>query len=139
MTDRQTLSGLQIDPVLAEFIETQALPGTGVSSQKFWAGMVRMVNELGPKNRELLAKRAEIQSRIDGWHMSRKGQSTNAAEYEAFLKEIGYLVEEGDEFQIETAKVDPEIALTPGPQLVVPITNARFALNAANARWGSPL
>ncbi|WP_171167266.1 malate synthase G [Ruegeria sp. HKCCA0370] len=137
MTDRQTLSGLQIDPVLAEFIETQALPGTGVSSQKFWAGMARMVNELGPKNRELLAKRAEIQSRIDGWHMSRKGQNTDAAEYEAFLKEIGYLVEEGDEFQIETANVDPEIALTPGPQLVVPITNARFALNAANARWGS--
>ncbi|WP_171227920.1 malate synthase G [Ruegeria sp. HKCCA4008] len=137
MTDRQTLSGLQIDPVLAEFIETQALPGTGVSSQKFWAGMARMVNELGPKNRELLAKRAEIQSRIDGWHMSRKGQNTDAAEYEAFLKEIGYLGEEGDEFQIETANVDPEIALTPGPQLVVPITNARFALNAANARWGS--
>ncbi|NOE18292.1 malate synthase G [Ruegeria atlantica] len=137
MTDRQTLSGLQIDPVLAEFIETQALPGTGVSSQKFWAGMARMVNELGPKNRELLAKRAEIQSRIDGWHMSRKGQNTDAAEYEAFLKEIGYLVEEGDEFQIETANVDPEIALIPGPQLVVPITNARFALNAANARWGS--
>ncbi|WP_299894690.1 malate synthase G [uncultured Ruegeria sp.] len=137
MTDRQTLSGLQIDPVLAEFIETQALPGTGVSSQKFWAGMARMVSELGPKNRELLAKRAEIQSRIDGWHMSRKGQNTNADEYEAFLKEIGYLVEEGDEFQIETANVDPEIALTPGPQLVVPITNARFALNAANARWGS--
>ncbi|AXT25451.1 malate synthase G [Ruegeria sp. AD91A] len=137
MTDRQTLSGLQIDPVLAEFIETQALPGTGVSSQKFWAGMARMVSELGPKNRELLAKRAEIQSRIDGWHMSRKGQNTNAAEYAAFLKEIGYLVEEGDEFQIETANVDPEIALTPGPQLVVPITNARFALNAANARWGS--
>jgi malate synthase len=137
MTDRQTLSGLQIDPVLAEFIETQALPGTGVSSQKFWAGMARMVNELGPKNREMLAKRAEIQSRIDGWHMSRKGQNTDAAEYEAFLKEIGYLVEEGDEFQIETANVDPEIALIPGPQLVVPITNARFALNAANARWGS--
>ncbi|MCA0905245.1 malate synthase G [Ruegeria marisrubri] len=137
MTDRQTLSGLQIDPVLAKFIETQALPGTGVSSQKFWAGMARMVNELGPKNRALLAKRAEIQSRIDGWHMSRKGQNTDAAEYEAFLKEIGYLVEEGDGFQIETANVDPEIALTPGPQLVVPITNARFALNAANARWGS--
>ncbi|WP_210092608.1 malate synthase G [Ruegeria sp. HKCCSP346] len=137
MTDRQTLSGLQIDPVLAEFIETQALPGTGVSSQKFWDGMARMVDELGPKNRELLAKRAEIQSRIDGWHMARKEQNTDAAEYEAFLKEIGYLVEEGDAFQIETAKVDPEIALTPGPQLVVPITNARFALNAANARWGS--
>ncbi|NOD82828.1 malate synthase G [Ruegeria sp. HKCCD6119] len=137
MTDRQTLSGLQIDPVLAEFIETQALPGTGVSSQKFWDGMARMVDELGPKNRELLAKRAEIQSRIDGWHMSRKEQNTDAAEYEAFLKEIGYLVEEGDAFQIETANVDPEIAQTPGPQLVVPITNARFALNAANARWGS--
>ncbi|WP_298846775.1 malate synthase G [uncultured Ruegeria sp.] len=137
MTDRHTLNGLRIDPVLAEFIETQALPGSGVSSQVFWAGLARMVNELGPKNRDLLAKRSDIQSRIDGWHMSRKGQNTDVADYEAFLKEIGYLVEEGDEFQIETANVDPEIALTPGPQLVVPITNARFALNAANARWGS--
>ncbi|NOD92204.1 malate synthase G [Ruegeria sp. HKCCD4884] len=137
MTGRHTLNGLQIDPILAEFIETQALPGTGVSAQQFWAGLARLVNELGPKNRDLLAKRSEIQSRIDGWHMARKGQEIDPAEYQTFLKEIGYLVPEGDGFQIETANVDPEIALTPGPQLVVPITNARFALNAANARWGS--
>ncbi|NOD74776.1 MULTISPECIES: malate synthase G [unclassified Ruegeria] len=137
MTGRHTLNGLQIDPILAEFIETQALPGTGVSAQQFWAGLARLVNDLGPKNRDLLAKRSEIQSRIDGWHMARKGQEIDPAEYHTFLKEIGYLVPEGDGFQIETANVDPEIALTPGPQLVVPITNARFALNAANARWGS--
>ncbi|NOD34750.1 MULTISPECIES: malate synthase G [unclassified Ruegeria] len=137
MTGRQTLSGLQIDPILAEFIETQALPGTDVSPQQFWAGLARMVNELGPKNRDLLAKRSEIQSRVDGWHMARRGQEIDPAEYQAFLKEIGYLVPEKDRFQIETENVDPEIALTPGPQLVVPITNARFALNAANARWGS--
>ncbi|NOD61838.1 MULTISPECIES: malate synthase G [unclassified Ruegeria] len=137
MTGRHTLNGLQIDPILAEFIETQALPGTGVSAQQFWAGLARLVNDLGPKNRDLLAKRSEIQSRIDGWHMARKGQEIDPAEYQTFLKEIGYLVPEGDGFQIETANVDPEIALTPGPQLVVPITNARFALNAANARWGS--
>ncbi|WP_050602810.1 malate synthase G [Ruegeria sp. 6PALISEP08] len=137
MTDRHTLNGLQIDPILAEFIETQALPGTGVSPQQFWTGLARLVNELGPKNRDLLAKRSEIQSRIDGWHMARKGQAIDPAEYQTFLKEIGYLVQEGDSFEVETTNVDPEIALTPGPQLVVPITNARFALNAANARWGS--
>lgn len=137
MSGRQTLSGLQIDPILAEFIETQALPGTGVSAQDFWAGLARLVSELGPKNRALLAKRAEIQGLIDGWHIARKGQSIDPTDYQAFLKEIGYLVEEGDGFQIDTTHVDPEIALTPGPQLVVPITNARFALNAANARWGS--
>ena len=137
MSGRQTLGGLQVDPVLATFIETQALPGTGVSAQDFWAGLARLVNELGPKNRALLNKRAEIQARIDGWHLDRKGQDFDAADYQAFLKEIGYLVDEGDDFVIETTQVDPEIALTPGPQLVVPITNARFALNAANARWGS--
>lgn len=137
MSGRQTLSGLQVDPILVEFIETQALPGTGVSPEHFWAGLARMVQELGPKNRALLAKRADIQSRIDGWHLAEKSQPMDPSAYQAFLKEIGYLVDEGEAFQIETANVDPEIALTPGPQLVVPITNARFALNAANARWGS--
>ncbi len=137
MSGRQTLGGLQVDPVLATFIEKQALPGTGVSAQDFWAGLARLVNELGPKNRALLNKRSEIQARIDGWHLDQKGQDFDAADYQSFLKEIGYLVDEGDEFEIETTQVDPEIALTPGPQLVVPITNARFALNAANARWGS--
>ncbi|WP_170532765.1 malate synthase G [Ruegeria atlantica] len=137
MSGRETRKGLQIAWELADFIENQALPGTGVTPEVFWSGFARLVDELGPKNRELLAKRSEIQSRLDGWHLERKGQAHDAAAYEAFLREIGYLVEEGPDFQIETANVDPEIAAIPGPQLVVPITNARFALNAANARWGS--
>ncbi len=137
MTSRQTRSGLQVDTVLAEFIEGKALPGTGVTADTFWDGLSRMVSELGPKNRDFLAKREQVQAQLDAWHVDRKGQDHDADAYKAFLREIGYLVEEGDDFQIETANVDPEIAATPGPQLVVPITNARFALNAANARWGS--
>ncbi len=137
MAIRQTRSGLQVDPVLVAFIEGQALPGTGVTAETFWNGLSRMVSELGPKNRAFLAKRKEIQDQLDAWHLDRKGQDHDADAYQAFLHEIGYLVEEGEDFQIETANVDPEIAATPGPQLVVPITNARFALNAANARWGS--
>ncbi len=137
MSSRKDRSGLQVDTVLVDFIENQALPGTGVSADAFWAGFARLTNELGPKNRDLLAKREDIQSRVDGWNAKHKGQSPDAAEYRAFLREIEYLVEESGDFRIETANVDPEIALTPGPQLVVPITNARFALNAANARWGS--
>ncbi len=137
MSSRETRNGLQIDPVLVDFIEQKALPGTEVSAIDFWAGLSRLANELGPKNRALLDKRADIQGRIDGWHAARRGLPIDAAEYQSFLREIGYLVEEGDDFEIETASVDPEIALIPGPQLVVPITNARFALNAANARWGS--
>ncbi|CUJ86691.1 Malate synthase G [Ruegeria denitrificans] len=137
MSGRETRKGLQIAWELADFIESQALPGTGVTPELFWSGFARLVDELGPRNRELLAKRSDIQCRLDGWHLERKGQTYDAAAYESFLREIGYLVEEGPDFQIETANVDPEIAVTPGPQLVVPITNARFALNAANARWGS--
>ncbi len=137
MASRQTRSGLQVDPVLVAFIEGQALPGTGVTAETFWNGLSRMVSELGPKNRAFLAKRKEIQDQLDAWHLDRKGQDHDAEAYQAFLHKIGYLVEEGEDFQIETANVDPEIAATPGPQLVVPITNARFALNAANARWGS--
>ncbi len=137
MTSRQTRSGLQVDTVLAEFIEGKALPGTGVTADTFWDGLSRMVSELGPRNRDFLAKREQVQAQLDAWHVDRKGQDHDADAYKAFLSEIGYLVEEGDDFQIETANVDPEIAATPGPQLVVPITNARFALNAANARWGS--
>ncbi len=137
MASRQTRSGLQVDPVLVAFIEGQALPGTGVTAETFWNGLSRMVSELGPKNRAFLAKRKEIQDQLDAWHLDRKGQDHDAEAYQAFLHKIGYLVEEGEDFLIETANVDPEIAATPGPQLVVPITNARFALNAANARWGS--
>ncbi len=137
MSGRENRNGLKIAWELVDFIENRALPGTGVAPETFWTGLARMTDELGPKNRDFLAKRADIQSRIDGWHLSRTGQPHDPDAYETFLRDIGYLVEDGPEFQIETANVDPEIAVTPGPQLVVPITNARFALNAANARWGS--
>ena len=130
-------NGLQVDPQLVDFIEKAALPGTNITANAFWAGFSKLVHELGPKNRALLSKRAYIQNQIDGWHIQNKGQDHDADGYAAFLREIGYLVDEGPEFEIETENVDPEIALLPGPQLVVPITNARFALNAANARWGS--
>jgi malate synthase len=128
---------LQVDAQLAEFIEDQALNGLSVSADVFWSGFSELVHGLGPKNRALLEKRSAIQGQIDEWHRARKGQAHDAVAYTAFLKEIGYLVPEGAPFEIETTGVDAEIALTPGPQLVVPITNARFALNAANARWGS--
>ncbi len=137
MPDFITRSGLRIDPALVAFIEDQALPGTTVSADAFWSGFSSLVHTMGPKNRDLLAERAAIQDKIDAWHVANRGQDHDMAAYQAFLTEIGYLVPEGPDFAIETANVDPEIALVPGPQLVVPIMNARFALNAANARWGS--
>jgi len=137
MTGRIDKNGLQVEPALVGFIEGSALPGTGVDADVFWAGLSDLVHDLGPKNRALLEKRAEIQAKIDEWHRARAGQPHDAESYTAFLREIGYLLPEGPAFQIETQNVDPEIAQVPGPQLVVPITNARFALNAANARWGS--
>jgi malate synthase len=129
--------GLRVDAQLAEFIETQALPGTDVDAEAFWAGFSEIVHVLGPKNKALLDHRLELKGQIDAWHIERRGKLHDRDEYQAFLKEIGYLVEEGADFEIETANVDPEIAKVPGPQLVVPIMNARYALNAANARWGS--
>ncbi|MGH1354241.1 MAG: malate synthase G [Thalassovita sp.] len=137
MTNRIDKYGLRVAPELVAFIEREALPDTGVSSDDFWAGLSRITHELGPKNRELLQKREELQQKVDGWHIARRGQAHDSDAYQLFLTEIGYLVPEGPDFQIETQNVDPEIASVPGPQLVVPITNARFALNAANARWGS--
>ncbi len=137
MGDRMEKHELKVDNALAAFIDDHALPGTGVEPDQFWAGFSSLVHDLGPKNRALLDKRAQIQRQIDDWHKARRGQPHDANAYEAFLREIGYLVAEGAPFEIETTGVDPEIAETPGPQLVVPITNARFALNAANARWGS--
>ncbi|MBD0865015.1 MAG: malate synthase G [Rhodobacteraceae bacterium] len=137
MTDRIEIAGLRIAPELVGFIDRRALPGTGVAAVDFWAGLSRMVHELGPENRVLLSKRAHMQQQIDEWHVARRGQVHDPDRYTAFLKDIGYIVPEGDDFVIETVRVDPEIADVPGPQLVVPITNARFALNAANARWGS--
>ncbi|SMP22352.1 malate synthase G [Shimia sagamensis] len=137
MTKRIEQHGLQIADELYDFIVSEALPGTGVDADDFWQGMSLLAHDFGPKNRDLLAKREEIQQKVDGWHLSRKGQAHDADAYKAFLEEIGYLVPEGADFAVQTANVDPEIAAIPGPQLVVPITNARFALNAANARWGS--
>ncbi|WP_238368392.1 malate synthase G [Mesobacterium pallidum] len=128
---------LQVAPELAEFLETKALPGSGVDPDAFWAGLSQLVHDFGPRNRALLAKREEIQSQIDAWHIANRDTPHDRAAYKAFLQEIGYIVPEGDDFQIGTANVDPEIATVPGPQLVVPVTNARFVLNAANARWGS--
>ncbi len=137
MTDRLDRAGLQVASELAHFIEAEALPGTDVTPDRFWKGLSALIHDFGPRNRELLAQRAHLQSQIDDWHLGRKGLSHDPKAYEAFLRKIGYLLPEGEDFQIDTANVDPEIALVPGPQLVVPITNARFALNAANARWGS--
>ncbi|MGR3563860.1 MAG: malate synthase G [Heliomarina sp.] len=137
MTQRENRQGLTVAAELVDFIENKALPGTGVSAEQFWTGLARMVAELGPKNRELLQTREVIQQKIDAWHVERQGAPHDAEAYETFLRDIGYLLPEGEDFTIETTNTDPEIATTPGPQLVVPITNARFALNAANARWGS--
>lgn len=134
---RVEIHGMQVAAKFAAFIEAKVLPGTGVSSEAFWSGLSKLAHEFGPENRALLEEREEIQQQIDAWHLERKGQDHDAVAYKSFLQEIGYLVPEGDDFQIETQNVDPEIATVPGPQLVVPITNARYALNAANARWGS--
>ncbi|TCL10091.1 malate synthase [Shimia isoporae] len=137
MVKRIEKQGLQVAAELVEFIEGRALPGTGVSAETFWDGLSELAHDFGPKNRSLLAKREEIQQQIDGWHLAHKGKPHDAVAYKGFLEEIGYLVPEGPDFSVETSNVDPEIAAIPGPQLVVPITNARFALNAANARWGN--
>ena len=135
MVERIEKHGLQVDRKLADFIEGHAIVGTGVDVDAFWAGLSGIVHDLGPRNRALLEMREDIQEQIDQWHKANRG--ADAATYQAFLREIGYLVPTGPDFEIETTNVDPEIASIAGPQLVVPITNARFALNAANARWGS--
>jgi malate synthase len=137
MTDRIEKFGLRIARPLHDMIETEVLPLIGVGSDRFWQGLADLVHVQGPKNRALLARRDELQAQIDAWHRVHRGQPMDAAAYRAFLDEIGYLVPEGPPFTIDTANVDPEIATTPGPQLVVPVMNARYALNAANARWGS--
>ena len=131
------VSGLSVAQELYDFIESDALDGLTVSAAQFWDGLSELAHELGPKNRDLLAQRADIQGKIDEWHIARRGQAHDAEAYQDFLKEIGYLVPEPVDFSVTTQNVDLEIAATPGPQLVVPIMNARYALNAANARWGS--
>ncbi|BCK56454.1 malate synthase G [Nocardia wallacei] len=137
MTERIQVGGLQVASVLHDFVENQALPGTGVDSAAFWAGAEGVINELAPRNRALLAERDEIQGKLDAWHAENPGAGYDKAAYKQFLTEIGYLRPEPADFTIGTQNVDDEIATTAGPQLVVPVMNARFAINAANARWGS--
>ena len=137
MTEFLDRSGLSVDSRLADFIEARALPGTGIDAGKFWADFAALLSKFAPENAALLAKREDLQAQIDAWHEARAGQTHDAAAYQAFLREIGYLVPEPAAFQVGTQNVDPEIATMAGPQLVVPALNARFALNAANARWGS--
>jgi malate synthase len=136
-SERVNRSGLQVAIELDRLVSERAAPGTGVDPAAFWAGFAKIVADLAPKNRALLAKRDELQARIDAWHQARRGQAIDQAQYKAFLQEIGYLLPEPPDFRIQTRDVDDEIARIAGPQLVVPVMNARYALNAANARWGS--
>ncbi len=135
MTERTQIGGLQVANELKSLLENDILPGTGVSADQFWSGLESIVNDLAPKNAALLAKRDDLQAKLDAWH--KENGKGNFADYKAFLQQIGYLVPVGGDFKIETENVEPEIAMQAGPQLVVPVMNARFALNAANARWGS--
>ncbi len=137
MADRLITSDLQIDPILYDFIEKEALPGTGVVSSDFWQGLSELIKNFAPVNKELLNKRAQIQEQINAWEKEHRDEERDQGAYQAFLKSIGYLKDEGEDFSIETDNVDNEIAKLAGPQLVVPVLNARYALNAANARWGS--
>ena len=137
MTERVTVGNLRVAKVLHDFITTEALPGTGLDPDTFWSGVDKVIADLTPQNQDLLARRDDLQAQIDKWHRARVIGPFDAAEYKQFLTDIGYLAPEPADFSITTSGVDAEITSTAGPQLVVPILNARFALNAANARWGS--
>src|SRR5215468_3919412 len=137
MTDRVTVGNLRVAQVLYDFINNEALPGTDVDPDSFWAGVDKVVTNLSPQNQDLLTRRDNLQAQIDKYHRQHVIEPIDPDGYKQFLTEIGYLQPEPDDFTITTAGVDDEITTTAGPQLVVPILNARFALNAANARWGS--
>lgn len=137
MTERVRVGGLQVAKVLFDFINNEAIPGSGVTADAFWAGADELFRELAPENRALLDTRDRLQAQIDGWHRERAGKPHDAAAYKAFLEQIGYLQPQPEQVQASTENVDDEIARMAGPQLVVPVMNARFALNASNARWGS--
>ena len=129
--------GIRVSTEFIDFIEHEVLPQTNITANKFWFGLARIVTELSPTNKKLLEKRTYFQNQIDEWHRANKETELNFFEYKNFLASIGYIVPEKEPFCIDTDNVDPEISHIAGPQLVVPIMNARFALNAANARWGS--
>ncbi len=131
------IENLSVSEILLNFVNNELLPGTNIDSNKFWNSFEKAVHELVPKNKELLKTRDQMQKKIDKWHIDNKGKEFNSEIYENFLKEIGYLVKEGEKFSIETKNVDAEISNIAGPQLVVPVMNARYSLNAANSRWGS--
>jgi len=137
MTERIQKSGLQVASILVDLVAEELIPESGIDPDKFWSGLASIVDDLTPKNRALLKKRDDIQQLLNKWYRDRKGQDHDPEAYKKFLTDIGYLVPEGGDFQIGTENVDPEISITAGPQLVVPVSNARFALNATNARWGS--
>ena len=137
MTARIKVDAIGIDVLLYEFVAEEVVPGTGVDARTFWSGFAALVARMVPRNSELLAKRDKLQASIDDWHRNHPGANFDAVTYKAFLGQIGYLVPEGSSFAVNTANVDAEIATIAGPQLVVPVSNARYALNAANARWGS--
>ena len=130
-------NGLKISSVMFDFVNNEAIPETGLDSDQFWAKFSEVVHEMAPTNKYLIEKRETIQKKIYDWHKSNKGQEFDKTEYIKFLKSLDYLIEEKNEFKIETSNVDEEISSIAGPQLVVPVDNARYALNAANARWGS--
>jgi malate synthase len=134
---RVTVGELQVAEVLHAFVRDEALPGSGIDEDAFWSGVERIFADFAPRNRELLARREELQQRLDDWHTAHPGPVRDQAEYLELLRDLGYLLEEPDDFEIETENVDDEVAVQAGPQLVVPVLNARFAANAANARWGS--
>jgi len=137
MSERVTLGRLQVAANLKRFVEDEVLPGTGIDAAAFWSGLDQLAHDLAPKNRALLAERDRLQLELDAWHKANPGPIQDMAAYRTFLESIGYLLPVPGEVKIDTANVDIEIATQAGPQLVVPIMNARYALNAANARWGS--
>ncbi len=137
MTERSQYGNLQVAKQLEKLLAEEILPGLNISDEEFWDSFNHIVEEFVPRNKSLVKDREDLQKQIDQWHLDRRGQKHNHEEYKTFLKEIGYWVEGAEDFQITTSEVDPEISEIAGPQLVVPVMNARFSLNAANARWGS--